>query len=85
MCMEFSQVPEGVIRSAYDAYSFNVIPTMGKALAGDAQPYEYLVESIRKFPNQEKLAEMMREAGFNHVTYENYMLGAVAVHSGFKP
>jgi len=84
LCMEFSHLPEGPVKDAYDAYSFNVIPAMGKALAGDAQPYEYLVESIRKFPKQAELEDMMREAGMRHVTHTNILGGLVAIHSGFK-
>lgn len=68
----------------YDQYSFQVIPALGKLIAGQWQPYQYLVESIRQFPNQEKFKLMIEEAGFRQVTYENLTLGVVAIHSGFK-
>lgn len=84
MCMEFSQVNDTVLRELYDAYSFNVIPALGAAVAGDAPSYQYLVESIRKFPDQETLASYMRDAGMEHVTYTNIMGGIVAIHSGFR-
>lgn len=68
----------------YDAYSFHVIPGMGKAIANDEDSYRYLVESIRKFPTQPKFAQMISEAGFEHVAWENLTLGVAAIHSGFK-
>jgi len=84
LCMEFSQVKDPLLRQAYDAYSFNVIPAMGGFLAGDPQPYQYLVESIRQFHDQETLADLMRDAGMKHVTYKNILGGVVAIHSGFR-
>lgn len=84
MCLEFSHVTHEPLRSVYEAYSFNVIPAMGAAVANDKESYQYLVESIRKFPKQEELEEMMREAGFKSVSHENITGGVVAVHSGFK-
>lgn len=68
----------------YDQYSFQVIPVLGQLIAGQWQPYKYLVESIRQFPNQENFKQIIEEAGFRHVTYENLTLGVVAIHSGFK-
>jgi demethylmenaquinone methyltransferase/2-methoxy-6-polyprenyl-1,4-benzoquinol methylase len=68
----------------YDAWSFNAIPQFGKAITGDAEPYQYLVESIRKFPNQENFAAMIRQAGFSRVTFTNYTGGIAALHSGWK-
>jgi demethylmenaquinone methyltransferase / 2-methoxy-6-polyprenyl-1,4-benzoquinol methylase len=68
----------------YDAYSFTVIPAVGKLVTGDGQPYRYLVESIRTFPKQEVLADMMRSAGFSKVTYRNLTGGVVAIHSGWR-
>lgn len=68
----------------YEKYSFNVIPAMGELVAQDRASYQYLVESIRKFPRQEVFAEMMRDAGLRAVTYTNLTAGAVAIHSGFK-
>ncbi|XP_043224469.1 2-methoxy-6-polyprenyl-1,4-benzoquinol methylase, mitochondrial-like [Amphibalanus amphitrite] len=84
LCLEFSHVPNPLIRWAYDQYSFQVIPPMGTVLAGDWKSYQYLVESIRRFPAQEEFAQMIRSAGFGHVTYENLTFGVVAIHSGFK-
>ncbi|EES04306.1 hypothetical protein SORBI_3003G445700 [Sorghum bicolor] len=69
---------------SYDVYSFSVIPTIGELVAGDWQSYQYLVESIRRFPNQKKFAKMIQEAGFQRVEYENLVGGVVAIHSGLK-
>lgn len=70
--------------SAYEKYSFDVIPVMGHIIAGDWKSYQYLVESIRQFPNQEEFAGMIEDAGFSHVTYKNLTFGIAAIHSGFK-
>ena len=71
MCLRFSHVKAEPLRSLYEAYSFNVIPALGEAVARDRASYQYLVESIRKFPRQEELAEMMIDAGFKSVTHED--------------
>jgi len=84
MCLEFSKVKPQELESLYDLYSFQVIPPMGKILAGDWDSYQYLVESIRKFPDQETFAGMIREAGFSFVKHEDLTLGVAAIHSGFK-
>jgi ubiquinone/menaquinone biosynthesis methyltransferase len=84
LCLEFSHVKNPVLAKAYDAYSFNIIPRLGKLIAGDAAPYQYLVESIRQFPPQEKFAGQIRAAGFEQVRYTNLAAGAVAIHSGYK-
>eukprot|EP00035_Acanthoeca_spectabilis_P037838 m.47805 g.47805 ORF g.47805 m.47805 type:complete len:300 (+) comp8883_c0_seq1:92-991(+) len=84
MCLEFSQVPNPVLRAAYDKYSFEVIPVMGEVIAGDMPSYQYLVESIREFPDQHKFVSMIEAAQFQHVTYENLTGGVAAIHSGFK-
>ncbi|KAK3084593.1 hypothetical protein FSP39_016023 [Pinctada imbricata] len=84
MCLEFSQVPNPILRSVYDSYSFQVIPVMGQVLARDWRSYQYLVESIRQFPDQETFASMIRQSGFSMVTYENLTFGVAAIHSGFK-
>lgn len=68
----------------YDLYSFQVIPVMGQIFAGDWKSYQYLVESIRKFPNQELFSEMIRSAGFKCVAHENLFNGVAAIHVGFK-
>ena len=84
MCLEFSHVEFEPLKSFYDFYSFNVIPAMGQAVAKDKESYQYLVESIRKFPKQEELKDLMREAGFKSVAHEDLTGGVVAIHSGFK-
>lgn len=84
MILEFSQLPDENLQWLYDRYSFNLIPLMGEIIAKDRDSYQYLVESIRKFPPQERLAQMMREAGFDNVTYRNQSFGIVAIHSGWK-
>ncbi len=84
LCLEFSEVDMPLLDKAYDAWSFNAIPRIGKAVTGDGEPYSYLVESIRKFPNQANFATMIGRAGFGHVTWRNYSAGIAAVHSGWK-
>ncbi|MGC8201104.1 bifunctional demethylmenaquinone methyltransferase/2-methoxy-6-polyprenyl-1,4-benzoquinol methylase UbiE [Aliiroseovarius sp. PTFE2010] len=84
MVLEFSQLPNEGLQKLYDLYSFNVIPRMGQAIAGDRDSYQYLVESIRKFPNQETFAHMIRSAGFGQVKYRNLSMGIAALHSGWK-
>lgn len=83
-CLEFSHVDNVILSDLYDAYSFQVIPVMGEVLAKDWDSYQYLVESIRKFPKQDTFAEMIYNAGFSNVRYENMTFGVVAVHDGFK-
>ena len=84
LCLEFSKVTLPVLRDIYDEYSFRVIPEIGRVVAGDKDSYQYLVESIRMFPDQETFSEMIREAGFIGVRYENLTAGVVALHSGIK-
>eukprot|EP00742_Colponemidia_sp_Colp-10_P006781 GILJ01007268.1.p1 GENE.GILJ01007268.1~~GILJ01007268.1.p1 ORF type:complete len:288 (+),score=32.15 GILJ01007268.1:31-894(+) len=84
LCLEFSQVTNPVLRQAYDAYSFSVIPALGDLVAGDKQSYQYLVESIRNFPPQDEFAAWIETAGFSMVRYSNLTFGTVAIHSGFK-
>lgn len=84
MVLEFSQIPNDMMQKAYDLYSFNVIPVMGQIVAGDRDSYQYLVESIRKFPDQETFAGMIRKAGFEQVKYRNLSMGIAALHSGWK-
>lgn len=84
MVLEFSQIPNDLMQKAYDLYSFNIIPVMGQVIAGDRDSYQYLVESIRKFPDQETFAAMIRKAGFGQVKYRNLSLGIAALHSGWK-
>lgn len=84
MVLEFSQLPNPALQWAYDRYSFNVIPAMGKAVTGDRDSYQYLVESIRRFPDQDSFAAMIRAAGFEQVKYRNLTMGVAALHSGWK-
>ena len=84
MVLEFSQVPNAALQRLYDAYSFNVIPALGQAVAGDRESYRYLVESIRRFPDQETFARLVRAAGFEQVRYRNLSMGIAALHSGWK-
>ncbi|NVK31769.1 MAG: bifunctional demethylmenaquinone methyltransferase/2-methoxy-6-polyprenyl-1,4-benzoquinol methylase UbiE [Gammaproteobacteria bacterium] len=84
LVLEFSKPVIDPLSKAYDLYSFKVLPTMGKLVANDAESYQYLAESIRMHPDQETLAEMMREAGLENVSYQNMTGGIVALHKGFK-
>jgi demethylmenaquinone methyltransferase/2-methoxy-6-polyprenyl-1,4-benzoquinol methylase len=84
LCLEFSRVPVPALRSLYDEYSFRVIPALGRVITGDSASYRYLVESIRRFPEQERFAGMIRAAGFSRVSHENMSLGIVALHSGWR-
>ncbi|NNK78945.1 MAG: bifunctional demethylmenaquinone methyltransferase/2-methoxy-6-polyprenyl-1,4-benzoquinol methylase UbiE [Litoreibacter sp.] len=84
MVLEFSQLPNPMMQKAYDLYSFNVIPRMGKVIANDSESYQYLVESIRKFPDQDTFATMIRTAGFENVSYRNMTFGVAALHAGWK-
>jgi demethylmenaquinone methyltransferase/2-methoxy-6-polyprenyl-1,4-benzoquinol methylase len=84
MVLEFSQIPNEALQWAYDRYSYNVIPALGQVVTNDRDSYQYLVESIRRFPDQESFAEMIRAAGFGQVKYRNLTLGVAALHSGWK-
>ncbi|XP_028779198.1 2-methoxy-6-polyprenyl-1,4-benzoquinol methylase, mitochondrial-like isoform X1 [Neltuma alba] len=84
LCLELSHVDIPIFKELYDLYSFSVIPAMGELVAGDRASYQYLVESIRRFPPQDKFASMIANAGFQKVEYENLVGGVVAIHSGLK-
>lgn len=84
MVLEFSQLPVDGMQKLYDLYSFNVIPRMGELIANDRDSYQYLVESIRNFPDQDKFANMISTAGFEQVKYRNLSMGIAALHSGWK-
>ena len=84
MVLEFSKPVIPVLEKAYDLYSFNVIPKIGKLVANDEASYQYLVESIRKHPDQQTLKQMMLEAGFDDVKVHNMTGGIVALHIGYK-
>lgn len=84
MVLEFSQLPNPMMQKAYDLYSFNVIPRMGQLIANDRDSYQYLVESIRNFPDQDTFLSMVKTAGFENAKYRNLSLGIAALHSGWK-
>ncbi|OZB05117.1 MAG: bifunctional demethylmenaquinone methyltransferase/2-methoxy-6-polyprenyl-1,4-benzoquinol methylase [Idiomarina sp. 34-48-12] len=84
LVLEFSKPVQPLLNQAYDFYSFNVLPKMGQLVAGDADSYQYLAESIRMHPDQETLKGMMEKAGYDQVTYDNLTGGIVAMHRGFK-
>ncbi|OQV17476.1 2-methoxy-6-polyprenyl-1,4-benzoquinol methylase, mitochondrial [Hypsibius exemplaris] len=84
MCLEFSQVTNPLLAWFYEKYSFQVIPVMGQIIASDWKSYQYLVESIRMFPDQEEFLTMIEDSGFSGVTYKNLSQGICAIHSGFK-
>jgi demethylmenaquinone methyltransferase/2-methoxy-6-polyprenyl-1,4-benzoquinol methylase len=83
LCLEFSKPITEPLQAAYDAYSFKVIPALGALVARDRDSYQYLVESIRRFPDQKRFAAMMREAGFGQVAWTNFSAGVVALHHGW--
>ena len=84
ICLEFSQVNNLILSKLYDLYSFNVIPKIGKLVTDDEESYQYLVESIRKFPNQSKFKQMIYDAKFQNCSYKNLSFGSVAIHTGIK-
>jgi demethylmenaquinone methyltransferase/2-methoxy-6-polyprenyl-1,4-benzoquinol methylase len=84
LCLEFSEVDVPMLDRVYEAYSFKLIPALGRVVAGDAESYRYLVESIRTFPNQARFAEMIMDAGFARVAWRNFSGGIAALHSGWK-
>ncbi|CAO3649519.1 unnamed protein product [Cunninghamella blakesleeana] len=86
MCLEFSKVDNPVIGKVYDIYSFDIIPALGQIIANDRDSYQYLVESIRKFPSQQDFAQLIRDQGFKTIGtgYEDLTFGVAAIHSGFK-
>ena len=84
LCLEFSTVDLPGLDRLYETYSFTAIPAMGRAVTGDAQPYRYLVESIRNFPHPEVFRDMIEEAGFKRASYTRLTGGIVTIHSGWK-
>jgi len=85
MILEFSKVTNDTFRAIYDFYSFNIIPQIGETVANDRSSYQYLVESIRKFNDQESLEARMQKQGFLETKYTNFTGGIVAIHEGYKP
>ncbi len=84
LCLEFSQVDVPLLERIYETYSFNVIPPLGRMVTGDAEPYRYLVESIRKFPRPKVFEGMIADAGFSRASHTMLTGGVVAIHSGWK-
>ncbi|GBM02413.1 2-methoxy-6-polyprenyl-1,4-benzoquinol methylase, mitochondrial [Araneus ventricosus] len=84
LCLEFSEVRNPTFNRMYHWYSQEIIPVLGELVAGDWKSYQYLVESIQKFPNQEDFGQMIKEAGFRAVTHENLFNGIAAIHSAYK-
>ena len=84
MVLEFSQIPNDGLQKLYDLYSFNVIPQLGQLIANDKDSYQYLVESIRKFPDQDTFLGMITAAGFENAKYRNLTMGVACLHSGWK-
>lgn len=84
ICLEFSKVNDYFLQKIYDKYSFNVIPKIGQIVLNDKESYQYLVESIRKFPPQDTFKEMITNAGFKNAKYQNLSAGIAAIHSGIK-
>jgi demethylmenaquinone methyltransferase/2-methoxy-6-polyprenyl-1,4-benzoquinol methylase len=83
LCLEFSRPPAEALRRAYDAYSFKVIPAVGELVAKDRASYQYLVESIRRFPDQATFKAMIEQAGFGRAGYTNFTGGVAALHHGW--
>jgi len=84
LCLEFSRPRVAVIEPLYDAWSFHVLPRLGRIVVGDAESYRYLAESIRTFPDQERLAGMLRQAGFARVGVRDLSGGIAAIHAGWR-
>ncbi len=84
LCLEFSPVCSPLLAPIYDLYSFSVLPRIGAAVTGDREAYQYLVESIRRFPDRSELARHMEAAGFEQVTVRSLSGGIAALHSGWR-
>lgn len=84
ICLEFSKVNDYFLQKIYDTYSFKVIPKIGELVLKDRESYQYLVESIRKFPPQDQFKKMIDDAGFKNTSYQNLSFGAAAIHVGIK-
>ncbi len=84
LCLEFSHVVLPVLSQIYDAYSFKVLPTLGSQIAGDREAYQYLAESIRRFPDQQTFSQMITDAGLSNVSFNNLSGGIAAIHSAWR-
>ncbi|MEQ1753971.1 MAG: bifunctional demethylmenaquinone methyltransferase/2-methoxy-6-polyprenyl-1,4-benzoquinol methylase UbiE [Micropepsaceae bacterium] len=85
LCLEFSKVDDPLLGRFYDFWSFNVIPVIGQAITQDRAAYQYLVESIRRFPSREQFGDMIKGAGFSRVKWKEMTSGIVTIHSAWKP
>lgn len=84
VCLEFSKVNDYFLQKIYDAYSFKIVPKIGELVLKDRASYQYLVESIRKFPDQDQFKKMIEKAGFKNAAYQNLTFGTAAIHVGYK-
>ena len=84
LCLEFSKVALPLLSSLYDRYSFSALPKLGAWVAGDAEAYQYLAESIRKFPDQNTLRKRIEDAGLERVTVQNMSGGIAAIHAAWR-
>lgn len=84
LCLEFSKVVQPGLSRIYDIYSFSILPKLGETIAGDRDSYQYLAESIRRFPDQETFKTMIEDAGFDQVTYDNLTGGIACIHSAWR-
>ncbi len=84
ICLEFSKVNDYFLQKIYDTYSFKIIPKIGEVILKDRASYQYLVESIRKFPSQDEFKKMISKAGFKNASYQNLTFGTAAIHTGIK-
>ena len=84
LCLEFSEVDIPVLDRLYEEWSMRAIPQIGRFVVGDDEPYRYLVESVRKFPDQRRFAAMIEQAGFSRVRFDNFTGGIAALHGGWK-
>ena len=84
ICLEFSKVNSLILAKLHEFYCFNLVPKMGNLVAKDEDSYQYLAESIAKFPHQEQFKKMIQNAGFKNVKYQNLTFGTVAIHTAIK-
>ena len=84
LCLEFSELVLPQLHKIYDLYSFNILPLIGQVIAKDSDSYKYLVESIRKFPNQQEFASQIKNAGMENITFQNLSCGIASIHSAWK-
>lgn len=83
-CLEFSKIDNPALEKLYEYYSFKILPTLGDFIANDRDSYQYLVESIRKFPTQDKLCSLLKDVGFSEPHWNNFLNGVSSIHRGYK-